>query len=76
MTFYGDTRVMVVRNSLKSGRFKGVLCGTKDLSGHEIRIRAAEVYDGSGVPAFEHQNDFIYGGHGVSHPLTKHITFR
>ena len=49
-TFYGNTRGMVARSSLKSGRFKWVLGGTMDLSGREIRIRAAEVYDGSSVP--------------------------
>jgi hypothetical protein len=49
-TFYGKTRGMVARSSLKSGRFKWVLGGTMDLSGREIRIRAAEVYDGSSVP--------------------------
>jgi hypothetical protein len=50
-TFFGDTRGMVARSSLKSGRFKWVLGGTMDLSGREIRIRAAEVYDGLSVPA-------------------------
>jgi hypothetical protein len=49
-TFYGNTRGMVARSSLKSGRFKWVLGGTMDLSGREIRIRAAEVYNGSSVP--------------------------
>jgi len=49
-TFYGNTRGMVARSSLKSGRFKWVLGGTMDLSGREIRIRAAEVFDGSSVP--------------------------
>src|SRR5262249_51249694 len=38
------------RSSLKSGRFKWVLGGTMDLRGREIRIRAAEVYNGSNVP--------------------------
>lgn len=49
-TFYGNTRGMVARSSLKSGRFKWVLGGTMDLSGREIRIRVAEVYNGSSVP--------------------------
>lgn len=49
-TFYGNTRGMVARSSLKSGRFKWVLGGTIDLSGREIRIRVAEVYNGSSVP--------------------------
>ena len=50
-TFYGNTRGMVARSSLRSGRFKWVLGGTIDLSGREIRLRAAEVYNGSSVPA-------------------------
>jgi hypothetical protein len=50
-TFYGNTRGMVARSTLKSGRFKWVLGGTMDLSGREIRIRAAEVYNCSSVPA-------------------------
>jgi hypothetical protein len=50
-TFYGNTRGMVARSSLKSGRFKWLLGETMDLSGREIRIRAAEVYDGSSVSA-------------------------
>jgi hypothetical protein len=50
-TFYGNTRGMVARSSLRSGRFKWVLGGTMDLSGREIRLRAAEVYNGSNVPA-------------------------
>lgn len=50
-TFYGNTRGMVARSTLKSGRFKWVLGGSMDLSGREIRIRAAEVYNGSSVAA-------------------------
>lgn len=50
-TFYGDTRGMVARSSLRSGRFKWVLGGAMNLSGREIRLRAAEVYNGSSVPA-------------------------
>lgn len=49
-TFRGNTRGMVARSSLKSGRFKWVLGGTMDLSGREIRIRAAEVYNSLSVP--------------------------
>jgi hypothetical protein len=49
-TFHGNTRGMVARSSLKSGRFKWVLGGPIDLRGREIRIRAAEVYDGLSVP--------------------------
>jgi len=49
-SFYGKTRGMVAWSHLKSGRFKWVLGGTMDLKGREIRIRAAEVYDGSSVP--------------------------
>jgi hypothetical protein len=49
-SFYGETRGMVAWSRLNSGRFKWVLGGTMDLKGREIRIRAAEVYDGSSVP--------------------------
>jgi hypothetical protein len=49
-TFYGNTNGMLAWSSLKSGRFKWSLGRTMNLSGKEIRIRAAEVYEGESVP--------------------------
>ncbi|MGH8627801.1 MAG: hypothetical protein ACREYC_21840, partial [Gammaproteobacteria bacterium] len=50
-TFYGNTRGMVTQSSSASGRFRWELSGPQDLTGREIRVRTAEVYDGSSVPA-------------------------
>jgi hypothetical protein len=50
-TFYGNTRGMVASSSAATGGFRWELAGTTDLSGSEIRIRTAEVYNGSSVPA-------------------------
>ena len=49
-SFFGNTCVMLARSKYKSGRFKWSLGQRMDLRGKEIRIRAAEVYIGGGVP--------------------------
>jgi hypothetical protein len=50
-TFYGNTRGMFAQTNTANGGFQWELAGPMDLSGREIRIRAAEVYNGLSVPA-------------------------
>ncbi|MDQ3775004.1 MAG: S8 family serine peptidase [Pseudomonadota bacterium] len=49
-TFYGNTRGMVAQSSTASGLFRWDLGAPMDLTGREILVRTAEVYDGSSVP--------------------------
>jgi hypothetical protein len=49
-TFFGNTRGMVARSSTVTGEFRWDLNAPQDLSGHEIWVRAAEVYNGANVP--------------------------
>jgi hypothetical protein len=50
-TFFGKTVGMVARSSSPTGRFRSQFPTTVDLTGKEVWIRAAEVYDGASVPA-------------------------
>ncbi|WP_440947795.1 hypothetical protein ACSAZL_05970 [Methanosarcina sp. T3] len=50
-SFYGETAGMVVRAGPSGQMFRWSLEEPQDLSGMEIWIRAAEVTDGTGVPA-------------------------
>lgn len=49
-SFFGNTTGMVARSTSTSGRFRSQLAAPVDLTGKEIWIRAAEVYNGSTVP--------------------------
>ena len=50
-TFYGDSMGMVAENREVNGTFRSPLSALTDLHEAQIWIRAAEVYDGSGVPS-------------------------
>ncbi|HEY3569638.1 MAG TPA: S8 family serine peptidase [Thermoanaerobaculia bacterium] len=50
-TFYGNTGGLVAQSSSPSAQFRSQLAAPRDLTGKEIWIRAAEVYNPIGVPA-------------------------
>jgi hypothetical protein len=50
-TFFGATSGMIARSSSPTGQFRSPLVGNMDLTGHEIWIRAAEVYNRTSIPA-------------------------
>jgi outer membrane protein OmpA-like peptidoglycan-associated protein len=50
-SFYGNTVGMVSQTSVAGGLFKSQLGSAMDLTNKEVWIRAAEVYDGTSVPA-------------------------
>ncbi len=49
-TFFGNTVGLVARSGSPRAQFRSELPAPVDLTGREIWTRAAEVYDGSGVP--------------------------
>jgi len=50
-TFFGATLGMKAQSSSPTGQFRSPLVGNTDLTGREIWIRAAEVYNGASIPA-------------------------
>ncbi len=50
-TFFGNTVGLVARTTAPAGRFRSALGGARDLTGKEVWVRAAEVYDGTSVPS-------------------------
>lgn len=50
-TFFGNTRGMVAQSREASGQFRSQLDDPQDLRGREVWVRAAEVYNGTSVPA-------------------------
>lgn len=50
-TFFGNTVGLVATTTAAAGRYRSALGTARDLTGREVWIRAAEVYDGTSVPA-------------------------
>ena len=50
-TFFGNTVGLVAKTAAVAGRFRSSLGSAQDLTGKEVWVRAAEVYDGSSVPS-------------------------
>jgi dienelactone hydrolase len=50
-TFFGNTVGLVARTTAVTGRFRSSLGSPRDLTNREIWVRAAEVYNGTSVPA-------------------------
>jgi hypothetical protein len=50
-TFFGNTVGLVVATTAAAGRFRSALGAPRDLAGKEVWVRAAEVYNGTAVPA-------------------------
>jgi outer membrane protein OmpA-like peptidoglycan-associated protein len=50
-TFFGNTVGLVATTTAPAGRFRSALGAARDLTGKELWVRAAEVYDGASVPA-------------------------
>jgi hypothetical protein len=50
-SFFGNTVGLVATTTAAAGRFRSGLGAARDLTGKEVWVRAAEVYDGARVPA-------------------------
>jgi hypothetical protein len=50
-TFYGDTVGMIMEWTTPGGTFCSQLAGPTDVSGREVWVRVAELYNGTSVPA-------------------------
>jgi hypothetical protein len=49
-SFFGKTVGLVARTTAAAGRFRSALGAARDLTGKEVWVRVAEVYDGTRVP--------------------------